>query len=406
MSLAIQDAVLFGVTESSATLCFRVEDGGGAVEAPVEVRLDGVVRARSEGEAATRVVRIEGLDPGRRYALALQAEGCAAVPPDRYLPADFETLPAPEGSPVAELATLNDLHFGEERVGGTLLEDGDYGPVAPGFPAVLAEETEVPYWRFMNEDAVREINAAGVDATIVKGDIADRGRPEQFGAAADCFAKLEKPFHAFLGNHDYYGRKEGLDVDGYALLGQPPAPRAVDLGGWRLLLLDTVVPGEHHGELSAHRLDWLETALGETRAEGIPTLVLTHHQPVPPRYRDRYPNTIGIDPGDSLRFFACIARHPQVRGVLIGHTHRNRVRRNVGSGVVPYVEVNCTKDYPGGWAHYRLYDDGSFRQEVRRTASARALEHSERCRHLFRGFYRDFALGSLEERSFAAGGMR
>ncbi len=403
MKLSIQDAVLFGVTESSATVCFRVEDGDAGVPAEVGIRIDGELRARSSGEG-TRVVRVEGLEPGRRHTLTLEAEGGLRAVPDRYLPESFETLPAPSAALRAELATLNDLHFGEVRVGGTLLENGDYGPVAEGFPEVRADETEEPYWRFMNEDAVGEINAAGVDATIIKGDIADRGRPEQFAAAADCFAGLAMPHHAFLGNHDHYARAEGLEVDGCALLGQPEAPRSVEIGGWRLVLLDTAVPGEHHGELSSERLAWLESALEQSREEDAPTLVLCHHHPVPPRYRDRYPNTIGIDPGDSLRFFAAIGRHPQVKGVLIGHTHRNRVRLNEASGAVPWAEVNCTKDYPGGWAHLRLYEDGSFRQEVRRTASARALEHSERCRHLFRGLYRDFTLGDLRDRSFVAGG--
>ena len=59
------------------------------------------------------------------------------------------------------------------------------------------------------------------------------------------------PHEAFLGNHDYYGLHDDLDVDGYALLGQAPAPRAIDFGGWRLVLLDTVEPGEHHTACSA-----------------------------------------------------------------------------------------------------------------------------------------------------------
>ena len=89
--------------------------------------------------------------------------------------------------------------------------------------------------------------------------------------------------------------------------------------------------------------------------------------------------------------------------MLIGHTHRNRSRRYAATRSLPFVEVNCSKDYPGGFAHYRLYDDGSFRQEVRRTGSERALAHSTRCRSLFRGLYRDFALGPLDARSFVAG---
>jgi hypothetical protein len=95
-----------------------------------------------------------------------------------------------------------------------------------------------------------------------------------------------------------------------------------------------------------------------------------------------------------------------VRGALIGHTHRNRVRHYPASGRVPWIEVNCTKDYPGGWAHYRLFEDGSFRQEVRRTSSRRALAHSSRCRGFFRGFYKQFSLGRLEQRSFAVEAWR
>ena len=400
MPLRIRDPEIFGVTESSLTLSFVVADDSGPVGAEARVRVGGEPRAISH-EAGTRLVRIDGLESDTEYEVEIQADGAAAAAPDRYFSGRATTLPAPRAAETASFATLNDLHFGEPRFGGTLLPNGDYGPEAPGFPSIRADESEVPYWRFMNEDAIAEINAANVDATFIKGDIADVGRPDQFAAARDAFAKLVRPHHAFLGNHDYYGRLDGLDVDGYALLGQPPAPRAVDLGGWRLLLLETALPGEHHGVFEGERLDWLAAALEETRESLTPTLLLMHHQPVPPEHADSYPNTIGIRPEHSLPLFDLLGRHPQLRGVLIGHTHRNRVRRYRASGRLPFVEVNCTKDYPGGYAHYRLFEDGSFRQEVRRTGSARALAHSTRCRDFFRGGYRDFALGALTHRSFA-----
>ena len=409
MPLAIRDPEVFGVTHEAVTVCFRVEDGDRASDAAAVVRLDGEVRARTpdaaEGGSGTRVVRIDGLAPDRAVRIEIEVRGAAAPDRDRYFPEQVRTLPAPRARRTAHFATLNDLHFGEPRFGGQLSADHEYGEEAPGFPLVREDDDEVPYWRTMNEDAVAEINAAGVDATFVKGDIADRGLPEQFGFARQTFARLRMPHHAFLGNHDYYGRHAGAgEVDGYALLGQAPAPRTVDLGGWRLVLLETAEPGDHHGVFGADRLDWLDATLCETRERGLPTLLLMHHQPVPPEHRDRYPNTIGLVPEHSLRFFDTIGAHPQVKGVLIGHTHRNRVRRYRASGATPFVEVQCTKDFPGGWAHYQLYEDGSLRQEVRRTASPRALAHSTRCRHCFRGFYREFALGTLEERSFVAGG--
>ena len=402
MPPAIRDPELFGVTESSFSLTFSVEDGSGPVDAQAQVIVDGEVRAVSEGPAGTRHVRVEGLAAGTSHRLEIRT-GNAVAEPDPWFAGSVETLPAASGAATASFATLNDLHFGEPRFGGVILPDGEPGEDKPGWDFVTERDSDEPYWRFMNDDAVSEINAAGVDATIIKGDIADRGRPDQFGQAARCFSRFAMPHHAFLGNHDYYGVNEGLEVDGYALLGQPRSPRAFDLGGWRLVLLETVEPGEHHGVFGDERMSWLGEALDETRETKQPTLVMMHHQPVPPERAGSFPNSIGIRPDHSLPILDLIGANPQVRGVLIGHTHRNRVRRYPASGATPFIEVNCTKDYPGGWAHYRLYADGSFRQEVRRTATERALAHSTRCRGMFQGGYRDFALGSLAVRSFIAG---
>ncbi len=406
MALRVLDPELFSVTHDSLTLSFAVADAGGPVEAPARVRIDGELRATSEGPAGTRLVRVEGLAADAEHRIEIEVTGAAGVEPDKYFSGRARTLPAPRGKRVARFASLNDLHFGEARFGGTPLAEGEFGQPAPKFPVARETDGDVPYWQLMNEDAVADINRLGVDAVFIKGDIADRGQPEQFEAAARTFAGFEAPWHAFLGNHDHYALLEGREVDGYAILGQPKAPRAVELGGWRLLLLDTVEPGEHHGVFPDARLRWLEEELAGTRERAQPTLLLTHHQPVPPEHRHSYPNSIGIIPEHSLRMFDLLGKNPQVQGVLIGHTHRNRVRRYAASGAIPFVEVHCVKDYPGGFAVYELYDDGTFRQEVRRTSSTRALAHSTRCRDFFDGGYRDFSLGTLGERAFIAGGTR
>jgi Icc protein len=402
MSYLIRDPELFGLTESSLTLTFGVFDASGPVDAPARVRLNGETRATSEGVRGTRHVRIEDLEPNREYRVEIEVAGAEAPPHDEHFPAVARTLPQPAAREVASFATLNDLHFGEQRFGGVLQDDGEYGADREGWDFVRATDTEVPYWQFMNEDAIAQINALDVDTTIIKGDIADTGQPEQFEAAAIAFARFEKSHHAFLGNHDYYARLDGREVDGYAILGQPPAPRCVDLAGWRLVLLETALPGEHHGVFGEDRLAWLEDSLAESPDK--PTLVFMHHQPVPPQHANSYPNTIGIVPDHSLALFELIGSNPQIRGVLIGHTHRNRVRHYPDSGRVPFIEVNCSKDYPGGFGHYRLFEDGGFRQEVHRTSSHRALAHSTLCRGFFQGGYRNFALGSLACRSFSVDG--
>ena len=397
MTLRIVDPELFGVTESSLTLSFRVEDAQGPVDAEAVVVVAGERHAVA-GIAGTRMLRVEDLPAGTDLAVAIEVAGAAAPEPGPYFEGRVTTLTATEASQVASFATLNDVHVGEPLFGGALDPDGP--ATDDGTPAVRATDSDVPYWQFMNEDAVTDINRHDVDCTIIKGDIADRGLAWQFDAAASTFAGFSKPWHAFLGNHDHYGLNVGEEVDGYALLGQPAAPRALELGGWKVLLLDTTEPGEHHGIFPDERLAWLAERLEDTRESATPTLLMTHHQPVPPGRDKGMVNRIGLNPAHSVRIFDLLEQHPQVRAMLIGHTHRNRTRIYSQCPHVPFIEINCTKDYPGGWAHYRLFEDGHFRQEVRRTPSERALAHSTLCSSFFDGGYRRFSLGSLSERSF------
>ena len=389
MGVTIAAAELFGITEHSATVALSVEDETGPVDAEVALRIGGDVRARAAG-GGPRLIRIEGFEPDTEYALDVEVDGASAPQPSAEWPGWFRTLPAPAAPQVGALATMNDLHFGEECFGGGL------GAVYEDLEPIPADDTgEGPYWRYMNDDAIDDINDAGVDLAVIKGDIADRGTAAQFESAAAAFARFEMPHAAFFGNHDFYG---DVGADGYAILGQPPAPRVVELAGWRLALVDSVDPKSHNGVFPDDRLAALEAEL--SAAPAAPTLVFMHHQPVPEAHARGIVNAIGMRPAHSERLFELVGRHAQVKGVLIGHTHRNRVRRYAAARDVPFVEVNSTKDYPGGWAHYRLFEDGSFRQEVRRTTSVRALRHSHRCGRMLDGGIRRFALGALTDRSY------
>jgi hypothetical protein len=397
---SISHPKVFSVTETSITLAFGVAEGGALIDAKATVRLNGQVRATSE-VGGTRLVRIEGLEPATDHAIEIEAAGATAQK-GRYFEGSARTHHAPGAAQVASFATMNDLHFGEARMGGVLTNDHEYGEAAPGFEVVSDDDYALPYAEFMNRDAIAEINRLEVDCSVIKGDITNRGLPEEFETAARTFEAFERPHHPFLGNHDYLALRDDIEVDGYGILGAPPAPRHVDVGGWRLLLLDTNVPGEHGGAFGKERREWLADALGECDRLGVPTLLLAHHQPVPPEHADGYPNTIGMDVNDSTALFDLLAQASCVKAMLIGHTHRNRIRRYAKTGTLPFVEVSNPKDYPGGFGHYRLFEDGSFRQELRRTPSRRALEHSTRCRGLFQGGYQHFALGSLDERSYVA----
>jgi Icc protein len=162
-------------------------------------------------------------------------------------------------------------------------------------------------------------------------------------------------------------------------------------------LLDTVVPGEAGGRLTASQLDWLDE-LGE-RADR-PVLVFGHHHPWAPGSRSRPSDYFGINPDDSEALVAVVARRPALIGYFAGHTHRNRVRRFPETGDVPWTEVACVKDFPGSWAEYRVFEGGVL-QIHRRIASEAALAWSEACRAMIGGLYPGYAFGELEDRCLA-----
>jgi 3',5'-cyclic AMP phosphodiesterase CpdA len=284
------------------------------------------------------------------------------------------TLPRPPGSMLARIVTVNDVHFGEVECGR--IDDSPLGPILRGdhYPDV------------MNAGAIVEIAAVEPDVVVVKGDLTNAGRPEEFAAFRAAYGIFGDRLHVVRGNHDSYdGRR---DYAGDAV---------VDGAGFRLVLLDTARAGRPNGWLDASQLDWLDTVAAEADR---PVLVMGHHHPwLGGRRSEDY---FGIRPDPSEALVAVIARRPQIAGYFAGHTHRNRVRHHPATGQMPYVEVGCVKDFPGSWAEYRVYEGGML-QIHHRISSPEALAWSEQCRVLYRDFgidYVAYALGRLADRCF------
>ena len=130
------------------------------------------------------------------------------------------------------------------------------------------------------------------DALVFTGDLADKSEPEAYARLRELVEPVAEELGAQLvwvmGNHDEraaYARglfdREITGVDGQALAEvDVPAQDAVyDVGGLRIVSLDTSVPGYHHGELSDDQLDWLADVLATPAEHG--TLLAVHHPPIP-----------------------------------------------------------------------------------------------------------------------------
>ena len=312
----------------------------------------------------TRVLAHTGLRPGHEYRL----EGF-----------DVRTLPAP-GELLSRFATVNDVHFGETECG--IIEGLDVGPVlrsAPGDP---------PYPEVMNRAAIAEMDAAGIDTVVVKGDLTSNGTEEEYNQFLSAYRDgLGDRMYHIRGNHDAYHGGTFADT----------GPFHIDLPGVRIAVIDTTVPGWSGGGVAASTLEWLDDMSAGCQT---PVVVLGHHHVWSPDSSQRPDGYFGVNPDDSERLVEVVANRTEIVGYFAGHTHRNRIRFFSATGGVPWVEVACTKDYPGAWAEYRVFEGGIL-QVMRRVSTPEALAWTERTREMYGGTYDDYALGSLGERCFA-----
>ncbi|MBW4094551.1 MAG: phosphodiesterase [Acidobacteria bacterium] len=163
-----------------------------------------------------------------------------------------------------------------------------------------------------------EIQASGArpEAVIFTGDLADKGESQAYAtlreivepACADMGAEIIWA----MGNHD---DRSNFRVN---LLEEPANTRPVDhtyyLNGLRVIVLDTSVPGFHHGEVSAAQLEWLAGELATPAPDG--TILALHHPPVP--------SVLDLAVLVELRQqseLAGVLRGSDVRTILAGHLH-------------------------------------------------------------------------------------
>jgi predicted phosphodiesterase len=306
----------------------------------------------------------DGLEPDHRY----EYDGFA-----------FRTLPRPPGERLSTFATVNDVHFGETDCG--IIEGLDMGPI------FRVKDGEEPYPVTMNRGAILEMERHDFAAVVVKGDLTSKGTFEEYN---DFLAYYQGAFGERLvhvrGNHDAYYGNTFADH----------APRAIELAGVTLAIIDTSIPAAASGQVDTDSLVWLHDLASES-AQSI--LVFGHHHVWSPESGHRPANYFGINPDDSERLIELVAARPSIIGYFAGHTHRNRVRRFGVSRDVPWVEVACVKDFPGAWAEYRVYESGVL-QVFHRISTPEALVWTQQTREMYDGNYFEYSFGELPDRCF------
>ncbi|TFB46451.1 metallophosphoesterase [Cryobacterium tagatosivorans] len=139
--------------------------------------------------------------------------------------------------------------------------------------------------------ALEQLERSGLrpDAIVLTGDIADRGEADAYRRVRDLVEaaadRLGTRAIWVMGNHDERAafRTELLREQGSEQGSEQGATRPVDavfdIRGLRIIVLDTSVPGYHHGEVTDEQLAWLAGVLAEPAPHG--SLLALHHPPLP-----------------------------------------------------------------------------------------------------------------------------
>ncbi len=203
-----------------------------------------------------------------------------------------------------------------------------------------------------------------IDLILATGDLSQDGSAASYARFVELSAVIDAPARWIPGNHDDIPAMQA------ACVGTDLLEPVVDLGNWRITLLDSSIPGAVPGYLQEPQLALLERALSE--APDRHHLICLHHHPVDIGCQWMAP--IGLRNPDAL--FNLLQRFPQVRAVLWGHVHQT-IDTQRGDLRLLASPSTCVQFTPGsedfqadsaapGYRWLRLHDDGRLDTGVSR----------------------------------------
>ncbi|PPL17469.1 3',5'-cyclic-AMP phosphodiesterase [Oceanisphaera arctica] len=214
----------------------------------------------------------------------------------------------------------------------------------------------------------RACEASRRDLILATGDLSQDHSGASYRHFTALMSELAPPVFWLPGNHDDAPLMQAeLDRAGIS------NAKHLLCGQWQILLLDTQIPGETHGELSDSQLALLEQVIEHYPERHL--LVAVHHQAVPVgcAWLDQH----NLRNADALR--ALLTRH-QVghdgvsRVVLSGHVHQGFDQTHHGVRYLaspstclqfkPLSDDFALDSMAPGWRAISLYPDGRLSTQV------------------------------------------
>ncbi len=149
-------------------------------------------------------------------------------------------------------------------------------------------------------------------ALLVTGDISQNYTTESYEFFFENISRFNKPVYVTAGNHDERNKLKHVAAQ-YPLIHLS----GTMLGKWRLLPVNTAIPGKVHGEVGD--LNALESALEKNHTETQNHILLTMHHP-PVKCGSQWLDGINCRNADA--FWEVVQSFPEVKLVVCGHIHQ------------------------------------------------------------------------------------
>ena len=207
------------------------------------------------------------------------------------------------------------------------------------------------------------------DYLILTGDLAQDEDSKTYAMLREALGGWLERCRIIPGNHDNPERIRKTFPELFSDE-QDNLTFTLDTGGWRIIGLDSHVPGDVKGHVGRNQLEWLKTQLDTEPS--LPTLLFVHHPPI----------AINVAWLDQIAFYdasaltALIENSPQIEVVCSGHVHREFAGR-IGRTQVYTTPSTCVqfaaraeKAFDTKAAGYRTFklDHDGYHTEVHRLA--------------------------------------
>ena len=212
---------------------------------------------------------------------------------------------------------------------------------------------------------LKHVKSAEKDFLLCTGDLSDTPDARTYQRLIELLTPLSVPVYCLPGNHD----DPEIAADTCArsnLLWQ----KIIDLDQWVIIMLDSFLRDETHGQLGDKELNFLNDQLKIFHNRHI--LICLHHHPI--HTGSMWMDEIMLKDGD--QFFDVVDQFTHIRGILWGHIHQefDKMRRGIrllGSPSTcrqfkPDEDDFIIDDNHPGFRELILHGDGSIDTRVYR----------------------------------------